>query len=80
MKVPTHPEQIQTQTVNVDGKEQPILMVKVLPGKKSDISDLKLNWTFVSFTSTELKIRLEFENMALVSRHVNEPDSILVSI
>ena len=80
MKVPAHPEHIKTQTVNIDGTEQPILLIQILAGKKSDPSELKLNWTFISFTPTELQIHLEFENIALVSRHRSDPDQILVTV
>jgi hypothetical protein len=41
---------------------------------------LKFNWSFVSFTPSELQIQLEFANVTSVSLHNQEPDAIFVQI
>ena len=52
MKIPDHPEWIQTQTTSINGKEYPNLKIEVLKGRYSDPSYLELNnWTLVEFKS-----------------------------
>ena len=63
MNVPEHPEYIQNETVNINGTDHPILKIRVVPGKYSKVSQLKFNWTFISFTPYELQIQLDFENV-----------------
>ena len=49
-----------------------------MPGKYSKVSQLKFNWTFVSFTPTELQIQLDFEDVNSVSISNKNPDAIFV--
>lgn len=58
MKVPEHPEEIQNSTVQINGTDWPVLAVSVIPGAFSDLSDLKFNWTFVSFNPGQLVLQL----------------------
>jgi len=74
MKVPDHPELIQNETVKINGTEFPILQISVVPARYSNPEKLRFNWTFVSFTPTELLIQLEFENVAFVSLSRLDPD------
>jgi hypothetical protein len=49
MKIPEHPEYLKTETIVIDGKPYPMLELKVLPGKQSEKSLLKFNWTLIEF-------------------------------
>ena len=78
MDVPDHPEYIQNETININATDQPILRIIVVPGKYSKVSQLKFNWTFISFTPTELQIQLDFEDVNSVSISNKNPDAIFV--
>ena len=56
MKIPEYPEYIQNETVTLDDEVYPILRLTVIPGNYSDPNMLGLNWTFVSFKTTEMLI------------------------
>ena len=57
-----------------------MIKVEVKPGKYSELQQLKFNWSFRNFTTTELLIQLDFENRNLVSFNKNDPDSIKLTI
>ena len=76
MKVPDHPEHLRSESVIIDGELYPIVKLEVLPGKQSDISQLKFNWTLVEFQVSQLLIQLDFENLNYVSCHNSDRDQI----
>ena len=80
MKVPDHPQNIQNETIRINETDWPILQIRVLPGKFSNATQLRFNWTFVSFTPTELQIQLNFEQVTYVSIHNSNPDFIHVQV
>lgn len=51
-----------------------------MPGKYSNLQDLRFNWTFESFSHTELLIQLQFENVTSVSIRSLDPDFIYVKV
>ena len=61
MKVPSHPEQLENTIVSIDYKDYPALDVIIIPGIQSFSDNLKFNWTFVNFTSSDLLIKLNFK-------------------
>jgi hypothetical protein len=56
LKVPSHPEKLENSTVFIGDNDYPALDVTIVPGMQSLSSNLKFNWTFVNFTSSELVI------------------------
>lgn len=50
MKVPDHPTYIENTTITLNGTVYPTLQLKILPGKKSNLTLLEFNWTFVQYT------------------------------
>ena len=55
--------------------DYPALDVRIIPGMQSLSENLKFNWTFVNFTSSELVIQLNFETPEWVS--INEYKELL---
>jgi hypothetical protein len=53
-----------------------MIKLEVLPGKQSEASMLKFNWTLVSYQVTQLLIQLDFENVNYVSSHNSYRDQI----
>ena len=80
MKIPDHPEYIQNETVSINGTDFPILQINIVPGKYSNFKNLRFNWTFFSFTPTELSIQLDFENVNYVSLRSLDPDAIYLKV
>lgn len=80
MKIPDHPGFIQNETVTIDDVTYPILSLKIIPGVYSDPPMLQFNWTFISFTTSEMLIQLDFENKNYISSHNGFPDSIQLTI
>lgn len=80
MKVPEHPGDIQSDTVTINGTQQPILWITVLPGKLSELKMLKFNWTFVSYTDTQMQLQLSFDFTNYVSSQISGLDQIQVVI
>jgi hypothetical protein len=76
MKIPDHPEYIQNETITLNETTYPILKLKTIPGKYSDIAQLGFNWTFVKFTPLEMLIQLDFEHLKYVSSKSSNPDQI----
>ena len=76
MKVPDNPEQLKSESVNLDGELYPMLKLEVLPGKQSEFALLKFNWTLVDYQATQLLIQLNFENVDYVSSHNSNRDQI----
>ncbi len=62
MKVPEHPEYLQTSNISIDGVTYPLLKLEVLPGKFSEPKLLNFTWRVVAFQTTQLLIQLDFEN------------------
>jgi len=52
----------------------------VIPGKFTELSKTKFNWTFVNFTSKELTIQLNFEHTQHISSINGHPDMLKVTI
>ena len=80
MKIPEHPEILMNETIEIDGLSYPMLELIVLPGKQSEKSMLKFNWTLVEYQTTQLLIQLDFENQNYVSSHSADRDRIQVTI
>jgi hypothetical protein len=80
MKIPENPQYIQNETITLDEKVYPILRFTLLPGKHSDSKMLGFNWTFIEFKSTELLLKLDFENQNCVSSHNMYPEQIYLTI
>jgi hypothetical protein len=53
-----------------------MIKLEVLPGKQSEATMLKINWTLVSYQVTQLLIQLDFENVNYVSSHNSDRDQI----
>ena len=80
MKVPEHPTHMKNETITVNGTTYPILLFEVVPGKYTDTSMTKFNWTFVDFTPRELLVQIDFENPNYISSNKGDPDSIKLII
>lgn len=81
MKIPERPSDVQDGTVFINGTNNPILEITVIPGRLSEPQKVKLsNWTFVNYTSSELLIQLTFENAMYVSSHSSDPEKVKVQI
>jgi hypothetical protein len=50
--IPEHPEFLKTESIMIDSIQYPMLDLKVLPGKQSELALLKFNWTLIAFQST----------------------------
>ena len=50
MKIPDRPDDIQNETISINGTDYPILVINVIPGQLSDRKMLKFTWKFVKFT------------------------------
>ena len=62
MKIPSHPQYIQNETIILNETIFPIIQLELLQGKMSNKSKLNFNWTLVEYKSTELILKLDFEN------------------
>jgi hypothetical protein len=80
MKIPEHPEYLMNETIVIDEKAYPVLELIVLPGKQSEKSMLKFNWTLVEYQPAQLLIQLDFENQNYVSSHSSDRDQIQITI
>ncbi len=78
MEIPENITEILDGFVITDQKEQPNLFIDVIPGRLSDRKQLNFTSKVVSFTATELKIQLNFENLEMVSFHNLDRDQITV--
>lgn len=58
----------------------PIILIEVVPGKLSTISQLNFNWSLVEYKTSELVLKLDFENKHVVSSHCMQTDAIRVTI
>jgi hypothetical protein len=54
MKPPDHVDDIWNSTIMINETTYPAVSIFVVPGKYSEPSMLKLNWTFISFKPGEL--------------------------
>jgi len=45
----------------------PVIEIRIVPGKYSDPSLLEFNWTYVNYTTGELRLQLTFSNPLAVS-------------
>ena len=62
MKLPKHPEYLETEKIIMDGVTHPLIKLEVLPGKMSETKLLNFTWSLVEYSETQLQIKLEFEN------------------
>jgi len=62
MTIPQHPEYIQNETIILNETIFPIIQLELLQGKMSNKSKLNFNWTLVEYKSTELILKIDFEN------------------
>ena len=77
MKIPDHPEWLQTESTTINGTVYPNLKIEVLKGKYSEPSLVELkNWTLVAFKSYEMLIQLDFKNKTYISSHDLSKDKI----
>lgn len=74
MKVPYNAPVIQTETVFFNRTVHPIISVELIPGKLTDPLLTKFTWTYVNFTSQELYIQLNFDQLNYVSSTSSYPD------
>ena len=75
MKVP---DDEQLLRINETVKE--IINIELVPGKFSDPEMMKFNWTLVNFTTNELLIQLDFEDLSYISSASGYPDSLNLTI
>jgi len=80
MAVPNDTFQLQNDTVYINDTQYPALDIKVTPGAYSDPILLKMNASFVSFSQSNMKIQLDFENPLVVSSSIYSKDFIDVTI
>ena len=56
------------------------MVIEIIPGKFTDPQMTKFNWTFVDYTTKELVIQLNFENLSYISAKNGYPDLIKLTI
>lgn len=80
MAVPDRAEDVENATFVLNGTTYPALSVVVVPGKYSDEHKLIFNWTFVSYSSTQMQIQLLFDTPLYVSKETLYPDKLQIIV